>query len=123
MVATCTASWADLSSLARKWLRQYARTIMCNAYRDDSIHLEASYFSDTNLTILSPVSPTLFLLSNLSCSCILLCVQGAQADSSKPYIQTTRSTNPLNPQYTTLDGYDMDESPPVTPAYDVNPAS
>ena len=50
-------------------------------------------------------------------------VQGAQADSSKPYIQTTRSTNPLNPQYTTLDGYDMDESPPVTPAYDVNPAS
>ena len=48
-------------------------------------------------------------------------ILGAQADSSKPFIQTTRQTNPLNPHYVSLDGYDLQVSPPVTPAYDVNP--
>ena len=42
------------------------------------------------------------------------------ADSKHNYIITKRVTNPLQPSYVGLDGYPYDQSPPCTPAYDIN---
>ena len=42
------------------------------------------------------------------------------ADSKHNYIITKRVTNPLQPTYVGLDGYPYDQSPPCTPAYDIN---
>ena len=47
-------------------------------------------------------------------------IRGAQADTTHNYILTKRVTNPLEPKYVGLDGYPYEQSPPVTPAYDVN---
>ena len=47
-------------------------------------------------------------------------IPGAGADSKHNYIITKRVTNPLQPSYVGLDGYPFDQSPPCTPAYDIN---
>ena len=47
-------------------------------------------------------------------------IKGATADSKHNYIFTKRVTNPLQPRYVGLDGYPYDQSPPCTPAYDIN---
>eukprot|EP00943_MAST-04B_sp_MAST-4B-sp1_P000806 g806.t1 len=47
-------------------------------------------------------------------------IHGATADSKHNYIFTKRVTNPLQPSYVGLDGYPYDQSPPCTPAYDIN---
>ena len=47
-------------------------------------------------------------------------IPGAMADSKHNYIITKRVTNPLQPSYVGLDGYPYDQSPPCTPAYDIN---
>ena len=47
-------------------------------------------------------------------------IKGAMADSKHNYIFTKRVTNPLQPRYVGLDGYPYDQSPPCTPAYDIN---